>query len=333
MMGRPLRAIALVVLMLMLAAPAFGSSGGPPMTESGGNPTATYGCTCHGDGVPSTGVLISIAGVPEAYALDVAYPLNITIAAAGMHGAGFYLSSSGVGTFSWEDGAGIRPVEGSSEPADALTTSADVTQDAQLEGSESVMWSLTWTAPSADAGDLAFSLVGNAVDGSGSNDAADQWNILSFTISAPGTGAQSGEGLAARVISVGDYESLFAAEDTDPAKAEIEAERAEEIFSLGTAFYVATLIMLIVGGVVVREVDDRRLGRRVPWLAKDLAAPQFVRRGVLAAVLLGCGIAGLFLDWATGYEVVLFFVGVWASYGVYRTWLQVQQEPLVGDIV
>ena len=69
--------------------------------------------------------------------------------------------------------------------------------------------------------------MGNAVNGNGNFDEGDKWNILTFTISEPGdTEVATDEDVSLRTISVGDYESLFVAEEDPEA---IEAERQDGI--------------------------------------------------------------------------------------------------------
>ena len=65
-----------------------------------------------------------------------------------------------------------------------------------------------------------FQLVGNAVDGNGAPNANDAWNVLSFMISEPGSTVDDDvNDRDLRTISVGDYESLFVAEeDPGPSK-------------------------------------------------------------------------------------------------------------------
>ena len=88
-------------------------------------------------------------------------------------------------------------------------------------------WIVSWTAPDSDIGSVSFQLVGNAVNGNGQFDGGDLWNILSFSISAPDTTFEDdSDNLQLRTISVGDYDSLFVAEE-DPAA--FEAERQEGI--------------------------------------------------------------------------------------------------------
>lgn len=330
MAERTVRALLVVVLLAALAAPVLASSAGPPINEQDGKPTAQYGCTCHGGGAPSDAVLISIAGIPESYTVGTDYTFTITIAADGAASAGFLLSSGGAGTWSWAADAHIRPVDGGGDPADAVTTTTDITQSEPVaEG----VWTVTWSSPASDVGAIDFSLVGNAVDGSGAPDAGDLWNILTFTIAEPAVGsAQEGEALTERVISMGDHEALFAVEDHGPSKAELEAVTSDEVFELGNLFYFGSLILLIIGAVAYREIDERKRSVHVPWLAKELAMPQAVRRGVLAVGLFAGGVWSVLEDQDLWMIALLFFCSAWAGYGVYRTWLQTRQEQGTAEV-
>ena len=77
---------------------------------------------------------------------------------------------------------------------------------------------------------------------------------LSFSISPPdSTYKDDEENLQLRTISVGDYDSLFVAEE-DPAA--LEAARQEKIaddfFNNGNLFYWTTLSIIIIGAVARR---------------------------------------------------------------------------------
>ena len=196
-------------------------------------------------------------------------------------------------------------------------------------------WVVQWTAPSEDAGPANFQLVGNAVNGNGNFDEGDKWNILTFTISAPGaTEIATDEDVALRTISVGDYDSLFVAEEDPEA---VEAERQEGIahdfFTNGNLYYWTTLSLIIVAAVIQGEFYERRFGGGPTHLDKSLAVPQGLRRGVLAA-----GLAVLFAylvdsgqPW--GYALVAGMLTLWAIYGVYRTIVQARAPKQYTDLV
>ena len=75
------RLVVVILLLSMIAAPTVAYHQGPPLVENNGNPTAIYGCTCHGvggplNGQPSDRAVVSVSGVPIQYEIDVAYELT-----------------------------------------------------------------------------------------------------------------------------------------------------------------------------------------------------------------------------------------------------------------
>jgi hypothetical protein len=310
--------LVLAALSLMLTAPALANPNGPPWTNNGGL-TVEAGCTCHGGGNPSTAVVVSIAGVPRSYDLGAAYSFTISLGHAEYEGGGYMLWDYGAGTLT----AGEGSIQVAEEPG------------AVSQGSVGNDWVVTWTAPTEDIGDVRFQLVGNAVDGSGAPDEADHWNLVSFMISAPGsTVADDVNDRDLRTISVGDYESLFVAEeDPEALEAERQAELAHAFFDNGNVYYWTTLSVFIVGAVVQGEFYERRFGGGAPHLDRSLAIPQGIRRGLLAAVL-GLGFAaGVDAELGWGYLLVLGMVTLWAMFGVYRTIVQARAPPTSKDLV
>ena len=188
-MRRNTRNISLmVILSLMLVAPVLGNPNGPPW-DNGGSLVVDSGCTCHGGGAPSTEVVVSISGVPRAYNISETYTMTISLQHASNDGGGYLI---------WDNGAGtLTPGEGSKAVEDS--------PGALSQSEPGNDWTIDWTAPSEDAGPVNFKLVGNAVNGNGAFDEGDKWNILTFTISAPGdTAIATNEDIALRTISVGD---------------------------------------------------------------------------------------------------------------------------------
>ena len=72
------RASLLLVVFVLLVGPSMSNPTGPPGIQND-QLTADIGCTCHGDGLPSTEVLVQISGVPESYALDGEYTFLIRV--------------------------------------------------------------------------------------------------------------------------------------------------------------------------------------------------------------------------------------------------------------
>ena len=302
----------------LLIAPVLAMPGGPPWENADGL-IVENGCSCHGGGAPSTEVVVSISGVPRAYETGETYIFTISLQHATNSEGGYLL---------WDYNSGnLTPGEGSvsvPEEPGAVSQSA-VGND----------WEVFWTAPDTDIGEVSFQLVGNAVNGNGQFDEGDLWNILSFSISAPGTTYQDdNESLAVRTISVGDYESLFVATENPEA---IEAQRqegiAEDFFNNGNLFYWTTLAIIIVGAVIQGEFYERKFGGGPPHLDMRLAVPQGVRRGFLAAGLTL--LFGWSLDTGQSWGVILLclMIMLWSIFGVYRTIVQARAPKQYTDLV
>jgi len=329
-MSRVLTRLAIGLLLILLTvAPAMGYSDGPP-TMVDGEEVVKVGCTCHGGGVPSSDTIVSVSGVPHAYAANASYVMTITVEHLSNSLAGFMLSSGGVGVFSWDEDANIRPEADSGEDKSSTSTSSAISHDSASDSGE---WTFNWTALSADEGNITFWIAGNAVDGSGAPDAGDSWNLLSFVINSPSQTTASTD-QSTRVISVGDYDSLFVVvEDPDALEAERQEKLSLSVVNSGMAWYMTTLVALIFGGVVQKEILERKYESGPDHLAKELAYPQGIRRLVLSIVFGLIGLkwladgAGEYL-WATA-----FFCAIWAAYGVYRTVLAAKTPPSVHDIM
>ena len=216
----------IAILALLLVAPVIANPNGPPW-QNGSDLVIDTGCTCHGDGAPSTEVVVSISGVPRSYSPGASYDFTITLQHASNEAGGYLI---------WDYNSGVlTPGEGSQTVPD---------EPGALSQSEpGNNWVITWTAPDSDIGSVSFQLVGNAVNGNGQFDGGDLWNILSFSISAPeSTYEDDEENRQLRTISVGDYDSLFIAEE-DPAAVEAarQEEIAEDFFNNGNLFYLSLI--------------------------------------------------------------------------------------------
>ena len=264
-------------------------------------------------------MVVSVSGVPRAYNISETYEFVISLQHASNAGGGYLFWDGGIGT--------LTPGEGSK--------TVDDSPGAVSQSEPGNDWTIQWTAPAEDAGPANFQLVGNAVNGDGVPNEEDKWNILAFTVSAPGaTEIATDEDVSLRTISVGDYESLFVAEEDPEA---IEAERQEGIahdfFSNGNLYYWTTLSLIIVAAVIQGEFYERRFGGGPTHLDKSLAVPQGLRRGVLAA-----GLAVLFAylvdnNFPGGYGLVTGMLTLWAVYGVYRTIVQARAPKEYTDLV
>ena len=308
----------IVILALLLVAPVIANPNGPPW-KNGSDMVIDTGCTCHGDGAPSTEVVVSISGVPRSYSIGETYDFTISLQHASNENGGYLLWDYNSGT--------LAPGEGSQTVPD---------EPGALSQSEpGNNWIVSWTAPDSDIGSVSFQLVGNAVNGNGQFDAGDLWNILSFSISAPDTTFEDdSDNLQLRTISVGDYDSLFVAEE-DPAA--IEAERqegiAEDFFNNGNLFYWTTLSIIIIGAVVQGEFYERRFGGGPPHLDMSLAVPQGVRRGVLSIVAILLFAWSMDSSQSWGIKLLTGMVMLWAMFGVYRTVVQARAPKQYTDLV
>ena len=308
----------IAILALLLIAPVIANPNGPPW-QNGSDLVIDTGCTCHGDGAPSTEVVVSISGVPRSYSIGESYEFTISLQHASNEEGGFLLWDYNSGT--------LQPGEGSQtvpEEAGALSQSEPGNN-----------WIVTWIAPESDIGSVSFQLVGNAVNGNGQFDGGDLWNILSFSISSPdSTYTDDSENLQLRTISVGDYDSLFVAEE-DPAA--IEAARQEEIaddfFTNGNLFYWTTLSIIIIGAVVQGEFYERRFGGGPPHLDMSLAVPQGVRRGILSIITILMFAWSIDSSQAWGIILLTAMLMLWAIFSVYRTVVQARAPKQYTDLV
>ena len=336
-MGASRLGICLIVL-LALSIPTIAMSAGPGATNSNDELTVKFGCSCHNNAAPSDRAIVMITGVPLMYEPSQVYQYTVTVADSltlsggdGNTKSGFLLSSDSVGSFVWDDDQGIRIADG--RPGDISHSQVD------SDG----IWHLSWTAPSEDVGPVQFWLAGNSVDGGGIPDDQDYWNLLSFTINAPGTVTtpESSSTLETRTISVGTYDSLFVIEESAE---QLEQERqdalAAKVFSQGNLFYWTSLVALLVGAVVQREILERRYDGGPDHLASELAYPQGIRRAFVSVVSFYLGIRWSASGQSMTFQGVdfsnfiigtSFFIGSCAAYGVYRTVISARKEPKIMD--
>ena len=309
----------LTCLLVMLLAPVNGYPGSQTTTaiqppwNNNNDLTINTGCTCHGAGAPSTEVLISVSGVPRAYELGQTYNFTITLQHASYEEGGFLLWDNGAGTFDTGDGYEMI-LDGTTETGGIGHT---------IPGNN---WVVNWTAPSTDVGEIHFAMAGNAVDGMDGANAADAWNLLSFTSSAPGTAAtDDNESLATKTVSVGDYDALFVTEkDPEALEAERQEELALDYFEWGNIYFWSTLSILLIAAVVQGEFYERRFGGGPIHLDMSIAVPQGILKGVISlGLLIGFGWA-----WddgqAWGTLLVIGMLTLWGAYSTYRVLAQAQ---------
>ena len=308
----------IAILALLLVAPVIANPNGPPW-KNGSDLVIDTGCTCHGDGAPSTEVVVSIAGVPRSYSIGESYDFTITLQHAS-NGEGGYLL--------WDYNSGtLTPGEGSQTVPDE--------PGALSQSSPGYYRVITWRAPDSDVVSVSFQLVGNAVNGNGQFDGGDLWNILSFSISAPDSTYQDNEeNLQLRTISVGDYDSLFVA-DEDPAALEAARQEgiADDFFNNGNLFYWTTLSIIIIGAVVQGEFYERRFGGGPPHLDMSLAVPQGVRRGILSVIAILVFAWSIDSSQSWGIMLLTGMLMLWAIFGVYRTVVQARAPKEYLDLV
>ncbi len=328
------------IIILMLAIPAFGLSSGPGHLNSNNELTVEYGCTCHNNGATSDRAVVMITGVPVMYEPSLSYEFTIYVAdsltLSGGEGnvkAGFLLSSGALGDFTWDEDQDLRDADG--RPDDVSHSDTD----------DDGIWILTWTAPEEDVGNIQFWLAGNSVDGGGLPDEMDYWNYFSFIINAPGTitTTEQSSTLDTRTISVGEDDTLFV---LDESPEQLERERQDElsitIFRQGNLFYWTTLLALIVGAIVQKEILERRYDDGPEFLASELAYPQGIRQGIVSLVTFFIAINWASSDTTMVFQKVdfssfiigiTFTISAWFAYSVYRTILAARKEPEVQDLM
>jgi hypothetical protein len=327
----PFRFAVSLSLILLLAGPGMALHSGPPSDtndDGSGEDTWRAGCTCHSSS-SSSGTLVKLLGAPHAYESGQAYTMTLTLEHTSNLGGGFFLSTEGIGTFSWTEDQIIRPEKDSGEEASATSTTSGITQSDYTSPAE---WTFTWTAPESDVGGVAFWIVGNMVNNDGAPNSDDNWNALSFVVNSPSETSASPD-QSTRVISSGDH-SLFD-QEADQEALEIEHQQAisEVVMDTGVTWFFITLTALLVGAVVQKEILERKYSTGPDHLDTQLAYPEGLRRGILAV-----GFALLGLYWMSGDSAAYLwstalFCSVWAGYGVYRTALAARTPPTVKDMM
>jgi len=313
-----MRLLMIGTIAILVSAPAFGFSEGPPW-ENGDSLTIDSGCTCH-SGTPSDEVIVKISGVPSEYAISETYNFTISLEHASNSEGGFILWSYGAGSLSGDEEQVRNPDE---EPT-ALTQAQP--------GND---WEVLWIAPDSNQGDVEFRLTGNSVNGNGAFDEGDVWQILDFSISAPGTTTtMDNQSRELNTYLVGDYEKLY---KTEKSAGEIESERQEGIseayFTNGNLFYWTTLSILLIGAVVQGEFYERRFAGGPPHLDMSLAIPQGIRRGIFTLAALATFGWSIESSQPWGYGLVLGMLTLWGIFGVYRTIVQARAPQKNTDLI
>ena len=321
-MARSLTFLIVAALGLLLVAPSFGVSTGPPW-ENNNRMIIEEGCFCHGvgggpssNGTPTSQITISISGVPRSYSADENYQFTINLDHESNSIGGFMLWDEGMGT--------LEPGEGSIVVVDS--------GGALSQGTPGNDWIVNWTAPENNDSDVHFTLIGNIVDEDGTFSDGDAWNMFTFTVFAPGN-VTNDDDPGLRTISAGDYDRLFGQKSADELEVEHQANLAEMYFTQGNLYFWTTLCILIGAAVLQGEFYERRFSGGPPHLDISLAIPQGITRGVVASgllILLGWGIDSN-LPW--GYNLLIGMGFLWAGFGVYRTVVQARAPKEQTDLV
>lgn len=166
-----LGAAALAAATLPLATAARTYSDGPPPGHSGGfgQPTCH---ACHGDmplnGGPGT---LRLAGLPKTYEPGARYTLTVSLNQPDVRRAGFQLAARRRDRGSDDAPSQAGRLAAVDDRATIVETADPAVQYAQhteagsrLEMPGHAQWTVEWWAPTEDAGDVIFHLVGNAAN-------------------------------------------------------------------------------------------------------------------------------------------------------------------------
>lgn len=182
----PLSRSSLGIAIAMIGFVAYGTistmalSGGPPANS------AKEGCTCH-SAQPSAGTTASLTGLPatyeggKEYALTVSSTTDATGVASPQNYGGFQLIAS-VGEFK-KPATNPDWVQVSTDKKTIMHT----LMGDQMNQEQS--WSVAWVAPGKASNPVTFYVAVNRVNGDGSNNDADHWNKITYTVPAQKKGA------------------------------------------------------------------------------------------------------------------------------------------------
>jgi len=161
---------------------------------------AEMGCLCHNPDGADNEVTVLMADVPYRYLAGQTYEMVLQIiggpSADGTYAAGF---SMRVNIGSLTAGSGSENLVQTAVEGDEQTLTHTAAGAAAADRS----WTVVWTAPDSEAGDVVFRVSGNSVNGDQGATNADRWNHLMFAIPE---GVAEGEDVRTRTIFVGDGE-------------------------------------------------------------------------------------------------------------------------------
>lgn len=128
------------------------------------NRTCGSGGGCHGGGFTDISTIIS-TNIPEAgYSAGETYTISLMHSTAGRTKYGFELSA--------ENGSGTKQGTFSNNDSNSKilgNKNATHTSSGAFHSSGTATWDITWTAPESNVGDITFSAVINATNGSGTS--------------------------------------------------------------------------------------------------------------------------------------------------------------------
>ncbi len=164
---------AVAIALLMVFVPQFSAL---PTGISGAS--VQNGCTCHSATVDDS-VSLSLEGLPETYVSEESYNLGISLIggpeASGENHGGFNLRANH-GT--------LIPLDDSVQVIEGATTHTEI-------GNDQRVWQVQWVAPESDTVWVTFTLLGNAVNGDGTANSEDLWNVLELRVAGQNTGSGS----------------------------------------------------------------------------------------------------------------------------------------------
>lgn len=215
------------MLALLVAAGAFAVA--VPIQASDSGVLPPQGCTCHSASADGE-VQITVTGFPEVYTPDEVYPLTIV-------GEGPVVGSGG--------GLSMDVTKGTLASSDPVVAAGQshATHTAGTKRS----WTVTWTAPPEDSGNVRLTVYVQLVNGDGSDGPEDRWNLLQLTAqekapeppkpssltmaySGPGDSGSAGEN-----FTVGALLLNFTGAPIPNANIEFEAKLTWGYLPLGTA--------------------------------------------------------------------------------------------------
>ncbi|MCB9848471.1 MAG: hypothetical protein H6814_08665 [Phycisphaeraceae bacterium] len=218
------RALSAVSVAVISASGAHAFSGGAPEGFSGSPASGTLDCTiCHAEFGVNTGPgAVAVLGLPPLYVPDQVYTLRVRVEDATKAGAGFELSV--------EDTAGMRL--GQLAVTDALNTRNAgsgpvhfVTQTSAGKQASIADWAamggaaeftVQWTAPSSDEGEIGFYAAGNAINNATASSGDEIYTVAEFR-SAAVPGDLNGDG----AVDTADLGMLIARYGTPDPVADI----------------------------------------------------------------------------------------------------------------